>query len=44
VATPVSIQLYTLRASEAGSHVQLSTTCERPVALPEGLPDDAFGD
>ncbi|MBW2279958.1 MAG: Gfo/Idh/MocA family oxidoreductase [Deltaproteobacteria bacterium] len=31
-----------IRASESGAHVDLTTTCERPDALPPGLADDAF--
>ena len=33
-----------IRASEAGAHIELATTCERPAALPVGLGDDAFDD
>jgi len=29
-------------ASDEGRHVTLRTTCERPTALPPGLPDDTF--
>lgn len=32
-----------LRSAQAGRHVVLTTTCERPAPLPAGLPDDAFG-
>ena len=31
-----------ITASETGRHVEPSTTCERPAALPAGLPDDTF--
>ena len=33
-----------IRASDAGVHVELVTTCERPAALPVGLADDRFDD
>ncbi len=33
-----------LRASDAGAHVELVTTCERPAALPTGLAEDRFDD
>ena len=33
-----------ITASETGRHVEPSTTCERPAALPAGLPDDTFDD
>jgi hypothetical protein len=31
-----------IRSSASGHHVTLTTTCERPAALPAGLPDDAL--
>jgi len=31
-----------IAASDAGRHVTLTTTCERPAPLPAGLPDDVF--
>ncbi len=33
-----------IRASETGAHLDLSTTCQRPAALPPRLDDDAFDD
>ena len=29
-------------ASDAGRHLALETRCERPAALPPGLPDEVF--
>jgi len=33
-----------LRASEDGRHVELTSTCERPAPLPPGLPDNEIAD
>lgn len=40
----LDIMASALEASEQGRHVELATSCERPAALPPGLPDDRFDD